>query len=122
MILHGLRQWYDQRGELRSGDQRVSRHYYDVHQLLQAELADAWGNDHALANDCASHARLFFGSPQLELDIAAPGTFTLMPNRPMREAFQRDYAAMAGMVFGTIPRFDDVLNSTEQFERLVNGI
>lgn len=41
MILHGLRQWYDQRGELRSGDQRVSRHYYDVNQLLQAGLADA---------------------------------------------------------------------------------
>lgn len=31
IILHGLRQWHDRRGELRHGGQRVSRHYYDVH-------------------------------------------------------------------------------------------
>ncbi len=36
MILHGLRQWHNRRGELRHGGQRVSRHYYDVHQLMQA--------------------------------------------------------------------------------------
>lgn len=57
MILHGLRQWHDRRGELRHGGQRVSRHYYDVHQLMQATLTDNWQADHALAADCASHAR-----------------------------------------------------------------
>jgi Nucleotidyl transferase AbiEii toxin, Type IV TA system len=30
VILHGLRRWYDHRGQLRHGGQRVSRHYYDV--------------------------------------------------------------------------------------------
>jgi hypothetical protein len=33
VILHGLRRWFDKRGELRGGGQRVSRHYYDLHQL-----------------------------------------------------------------------------------------
>jgi hypothetical protein len=27
VILHGLRRWWDRRGELRGGGQRVSRHY-----------------------------------------------------------------------------------------------
>lgn len=31
VILHGLRRWFDIRGELRGGGHRVSRHYYDVH-------------------------------------------------------------------------------------------
>lgn len=121
MILHGLRQWHDRRGELRHGGQRVSRHYYDVHQLMQAPLAAVWQNDQALAIDCARHARLFFGSADLGLDSAAPGSFTLAPSPAMRETLERDYKAMAGMVFGDIPPFDTVLDSAARFERIVNG-
>lgn len=120
MILHGLRQWHDRRGELRHGGQRVSRHYYDVHQLMQAPLAAAWQADHALAIDCAHHARLFFGSADLGLDIAVPGTFTLTPTTAMRDALAKDYEAMAGMVFGDIPRLEAVLESAERFEQIVN--
>lgn len=120
MILHGLRQWHDRRGELRHGGQRVSRHYYDVHQLMQAPLADAWQADHALAIDCARHARLFFGSADLGLDIAAPGTFTLTPTNEMRDALARDYEAMAGMIFGDIPQLEAVMGSAERFEQIVN--
>jgi hypothetical protein len=121
MILHGLRQWHDRRGELRHGGQRVSRHYYDVHQLMQAPSAAAWQVDHELAIDCTHHARLFFGSADLGLDIAVPGTFTLTPSPAMREALEKDYEAMAGMVFGDVPPLDAVLRSAEHFEQIVNG-
>ena len=119
MILHGLRQWHDRRGELRHGGQRVSRHYYDVHQLMQAEAAHEWQADHALAIDCAHHARLFFGSADLGLDTAAPGTFTLKPSSAMRDALAKDYEAMAGMVFGDVPPLDVVLASAERLEAAV---
>jgi hypothetical protein len=58
IILHGLRQWHDRREELRHGGQRVSRHYYDVFRLLQADTVEAGLADDSLARDCASHARL----------------------------------------------------------------
>ena len=124
IILHGLRQWHDRRGELRHGGQRVSRHYYDVHQLMQAESVEAdarvWQADHALAVDCAQHARLFFGSADLGLDAALPGRFTLAPGAAMRDALARDYAAMSVMVFGTVPELDAVLASVETLERTIN--
>lgn len=116
-----LRQWHDGRGALRHGGQRVSRHYYDAHQLMQAPLATEWQNDQALAIDCARHARLFFGSADLALDIAVPGTFTLTPSAAMRAALEKDYDAMAGIVFGEVPRFDAVLDSAERFEQIVNA-
>ena len=121
IILHGLRQWHDRRGELRHGGQRVSRHYYDVHQLEQAPLAATWEADHALATDCVRHARLFFGSSDLGLDAAQPGTLTLVPGPAMREALRRDYAAMTGMVFGKVPALEAVLDSVAQLEQRVNG-
>ncbi len=121
IILHGLRQWHDRRGELRHGGQRVSRHYYDVHQLMQAPSAATWQRDLELAINCAHHARLFFGSPDLGLDSAIPGRFTLVPDTKMRNALKKDYDAMAGMIFGDIPPFDTVLQSAEHFEQIVNG-
>jgi hypothetical protein len=120
IILHGLRQWHERRGELRHGGQRVSRHYYDVHQLLHVAMANEWTVDLGLANDCAQHARLFFGSADLGLDAARPGAFTLSPDAAMRNALARDYDAMAAMVFGTAPEFDSVLASVRQVESIIN--
>lgn len=120
MILHGLRQWHDRRKELRQEGQRVSRHYYDIHRLLQHEAASDWRADQALATDCARHARLFFGSSDLGLDTAKPGTYTLMPEGAMREALAKDYVAMSGMIFGTVPSLDEVLASVEQLQQSIN--
>ena len=41
VILHGLRQWFDARGALRGGGQRISRHYYDVYRLLDSDVGRA---------------------------------------------------------------------------------
>ncbi len=121
IILHGLRQWHERRGLLRHGGQRVSRHYYDVHQLMQSDAAAQWLGNHALAADCATHARLFFGSPDLGLTTARPGSFTLMPSEAMRKALRTDYAAMAGMIFGEVPSLDAVLACIEEIERRLDG-
>lgn len=121
IILHGLRQWYDRRHELRYEGQRVSRHYYDIHRLMQADGAQAWQADHSLAADCATHARLFFGSPDLGLDTAAVGTFTLTPDDAMHDALGRDYAAMSGMIFGDTPPLDTVLASVAALQMAINA-
>lgn len=121
IILHGLRQWHDRRGQLRQGGQRVSRHYYDIYRLLQHPDVAVWQANHGLARDCAQHARLFFGSADLELDTAAHGTFTLAPSQSMREALARDYVAMGGMIFGLLPEFNDVLHVIEALESRLNA-
>lgn len=120
IILHGLRQWHDRRSLLRQGGQRVSRHYYDVYRLLQHPDAAAWMNDRNLALDCARHARLFFGSADLRLDVAAHGSFTLAPSDAMRDALARDYDAMGGMIFEPPPRIDNVFQAIADLEQHLN--
>ena len=121
VILHGLNQWHARRGELRHGGQRVSRHYYDVYRLLQSGSSAEWLADTALAEDCARHARLFFGSADLGLESAKAGTFTLTPPDAMHDALRRDYTAMAGMIFGEVPALDDVLVSIKDLETRANA-
>lgn len=120
-ILHGLRQWYERRDELKQGGQRISRHYHDVFRLIQGAEGKAWIADQTLGADCFLHARLFFGNPDLGLELARPGSFTLQPTAPMREALARDYAAMVGMVFGDPPPLDDVLQGIATLERTINA-
>jgi hypothetical protein len=121
IILHGLRRWYDNRGELRRGGQRVSRHYYDVFRLLKSEPGRRAMDNTLLAVDCARHARMFFNSGDLDLDHAVAGSFSLQPVNGMIDALRRDYEAMAGMVFGELPSFDDVLVSIAELEARLNA-
>ena len=120
IILHGLRQWHDRRGVLRHGGQRVSRHYYDLHQLMRHERAPQWLENRVLAADCATHARLFFGSADLGLTTAMHGSFMLTPPPAMREALKADYIAMAGMIFGDVPSLDAILETVAKAERDMN--
>jgi Nucleotidyl transferase AbiEii toxin, Type IV TA system len=121
VILHGLRRWYDHRGQLRHGGQRVSRHYYDVFRLLQSPTGKAAEADRQLAEDCARHARMFFNTPDFDLDQAAPGTLSLAPSDPMREALQRDYDAMIGMIMGPAPAFTEVMHVISALEKRLNS-
>jgi hypothetical protein len=58
VIAHGLRRWFDKRGELRGGGQRVTRHYYDLHRLMDSEVGPAATADLALGADCVAHAKI----------------------------------------------------------------
>ena len=120
VIVHGLRRWFEIRGQLRQEGQRVSRHYYDLHRLLASDVADA-AADLALGDDCVRHARMYFSRPDFDLASAKPGAFQLLPYGEMRDRLSRDYGAMSGMIFGAPPSFDEVMNSLAALETRLNG-
>jgi Nucleotidyl transferase AbiEii toxin, Type IV TA system len=121
VILHGLRTWYDRRGQLRHGGQRVSRHYFDIFRVLQSPLAEQVQNDRDLAADCARHARMFFNNPDFDLNHAMPGTLTLTPPHTMLELLERDYDAMAVMITGAVPPLAEILAAISALERRLNA-
>jgi len=44
-----------------------------------------------------------------------------MPTTVMREALERDYRAMIGMVFGKAPSLDEVLAGVAEVEKAINA-
>ncbi|CAN7754051.1 nucleotidyl transferase AbiEii/AbiGii toxin family protein [Mesorhizobium sp. LjNodule214] len=121
VIAHGLRRWYERRGELRQAGQRVSRHYYDLHCLMQSEAGKAALADLDLGADCVRHARMFFDRPDYDLASAVTGSFAITPIPEMVDALARDYENTTAMIFGTPPSFDDILASAGQIEKSLNG-
>ncbi len=115
-----LRRWWDRRGELRGGGQRVSRHYYDVHCLLVSVDWESLVKDTAMAADCVRHARMFFNRPDLDLATAAPGSYALAPHDEMLANLEQDYNAMSQMIFGEIPAFAAIIESVVKLEERLN--
>lgn len=121
VILHGLRRWFERRGELRGGGQRVSRHYYDVSRLLASEAGRNAANNLEMAQDCVRHAKMFFNRPDFDLASAVPGSFTLTPHDEMTATLETDYEAMSGMIFGAIPPINEILTTISELEEQLNG-
>ena len=99
----------------------MSRHYYDVFKLAQSDTGKLALSDRALGIDCARHARLFFFIADYDLEHAAPGSLKICPTEEMTTALQRDFKAMAGMVFGEMPPFESVLDALADLERRLNS-
>jgi hypothetical protein len=121
VILHGLRRWFERRSELRGGGQRISRHYYDLHRLMESAAGDLASADLQLGADCVAHARMFFDRSDYDLASAQPPTFALAPHDEMVDSLRRDYVAMSAMIFGPPPAFDDVMESVSELETRING-
>jgi len=120
VIAHGLRRWHDRRGVLRQDGQRMSRHYYDLHCLLGSDAGRTALADRDLGADCVRHARMFFDRTDYDLASAAAGNFAVAPRGAMIDALRRDYDATRAMIFGTVPAFDDILESVERIDGAIN--
>jgi hypothetical protein len=121
VILHGLRNWFDRRNILRQEGQRISRHYYDVHQLLSSEVGKSAVADRGLGMDSARHARMFFYHRDFNLDSAVDGRFTLTPSDGMIDGLRSDYDKMSDMIFGDVPDFDEVIASVRALDTQLNS-
>jgi hypothetical protein len=120
LILHGMTFYFAAAGALR-GNGRMSRHYYDIHKLMDGPVGEKACADHALIQDCVRHARMFFNRNNTGLDQAECGSFRLKPTDEMLDPLRADYDAMATMIFGEVPTFEAVLESAARAEEQLNA-
>jgi len=121
VILQGLRRWFINRGELKGGGNRVSRHYYDLHEMMKSAMGKLAFTDLGLGADCVAHARMFFNRVPFDLDRARSPTFALTPEDGMYDDLKRDYAAMSVMIFGDAPAFDAIIETVAEVEQAINA-
>jgi hypothetical protein len=120
LILHGLTHYFEAQGTVR-GDGRMSRHYYDVHRIMANPVGEKACQDNSLIEDCVQHAKMFFYRGNTGLDAATRGSFRLRPIKEMLEPLKKDYAAMATMIFGEVPTFEEILASVARAEERLNA-
>ena len=100
---------------------RMSRHYYDMAQLIGHGAKGRAVSSLDLLEQVAHHKSVFFKAAWANYERAKPGSLRLMPNEDLTAALRRDYSGMREMIIGDAPDFDDILGEIEAFEAEING-
>mmetsp|Transcript_29579 Transcript_29579/g.58343 ORF Transcript_29579/g.58343 Transcript_29579/m.58343 type:complete len:336 (+) Transcript_29579:759-1766(+) len=100
---------------------RMSRHYYDMAQLIGHEAKMRAVGRLDLLGQVAHHKSVFFKAAWAKYEDAKPGSLRLMPNEELTAALRRDYSGMREMIIGDAPGFDDILGAIEAFEAEINS-
>ncbi len=101
---------------------RFSRHYYDVHHLVQdADLVERVIEDTELLEAIVENKRAYFFESWNWYPTAKRGTFRLVPSAKRQKELAEDYLAMQHMIFGDKPEFSEIITTLKQLEDSINA-
>ena len=119
-ILHGLYYGYREENRIPEDRQRLSRHHYDVAMIYNSEIGKRAIENNELREKVRQHKLDFFKTAWKRFDLAVAGTIRIVPYDDLLKSLERDYRSMQGMMLGTAPNFNDVIEVLKQLENLLN--
>jgi hypothetical protein len=101
---------------------RLSRHYYDLYQMIKDGVADRAISNLSLLYDVIDHKKKYFRAGWAQYETAVPGTLSITPNSYLQGILEKDYAQMQHMLFDEIPEFHVIIESLQRFEDRINDV
>lgn len=101
---------------------RYSRHYYDLYCIAHSDNKKLAYEDLSLLKKVVDFKMKFYPRKWARYEEAVPGTLKLVPPQYRMESLQRDYDAMAHMIFGEYPKFDTLMQYISQLEDEINTL
>ena len=120
LILHGAHCGYRDKERLPEDRNRISRHYYDAAMITATDTGASALSDLELLDAVRSHNLMTFRQAWKRFEQATPGSVRLVPQPGLREAIERDYAAMQSMILGDAPNFEWINEQLQQAENAIN--
>jgi hypothetical protein len=99
---------------------RMSRHYYDVGEMVGSSIYSKAIKDIDLLIKVAEHKALFFKDSNARYDLAKPGSLRLVPLDKHLVQLNEDYRQMQEMFFEDPPSFESVLDKLKTAEEEIN--
>ena len=97
---------------------RLSRHLYDVYQLLRSDHALKAINDKTLYEAIVKHRQEFYHMGGIDYNIHQPQTLNPLPIPEFRDAWEADYHLMQEqMIYGDSPPFQTIIDTIKKFTR-----
>lgn len=101
--------------------ERMSRHLYDVYNIMQTKIADEALADDNLYDSVIEHRRKFIGLKGFDYDSLRKGTLKIAPTGEIRAKWKTDYKnTVANMIMGEAPSFEDIMLALEDLNNRIN--
>ncbi len=92
--------------------ERMSRHMYDIGQMLKTPIAERAINDADLYRQVVEHRRTFIGLRGFDYDTLYPATLNIIPPTSVIEQWKADYENMRlHMIYGESVSFEELINT-----------
>ena len=120
LILHGAHCGYRDEKRLPDDRNRISRHYYDAAMITATATGTSALSDLGLLDAVRDHNLIAFRQAWKRFEQAVPGSVRPVPQPGLREAIERDYAAMQDMILGDAPEFEWINGKLQEAEAAIN--
>ena len=101
--------------------ERMSRHLYDVHRIMQTGIADQALTDENLYNSVIEHRRKFIGLRGFDYDTLRRPNLKIVPTGEIRDRWEADYKnTVMNMVMGAAPTFGEIIAELEELNERIN--
>ncbi len=95
--------------------ERMSRHMYDIGQMLKTQIVERAINDAELYHQVIEHRRTFIGLRSFDYDTLYPATLNIVPPASVIEQWKADYENMRiHMIYGESVPFDELVNDLKK--------
>lgn len=92
--------------------ERMSRHMYDIGQMLKKTIAERAINDVELYRQVIEHRRAFIGLRGFDYDTLYPATLNILPPASIIDQWKADYENMRlHMIYGESVSFEELVNN-----------
>ena len=103
--------------------ERMSRHMYDIGQMLKTPIAERAINNADLYRQVVEHRRTFVGLRGFDYDTLYPATLSIVPPASIAEQWRTDYENMRmHMIYGESVSFDELTSNLKELNDKVKEL
>lgn len=100
---------------------RMSRHLYDVHRIMQTPIADEALSDNELYDTVIEHRKTFIGLKGFDYDTLRKPTLSILPPDSVYAAWKKDYETMQEeMIYGESVPFEKIISDLKELNDKIN--
>ena len=102
--------------------ERMSRHMYDLVQMLGTDVAEKALADKNLFASVVAHRKTFIGMKGFDYSTLAPGSINIVPKEDVREKWEKDYEdTQLAMIYSpTAPAFEEIIDAVRKLNDRIN--
>ncbi len=103
--------------------ERMSRHIYDISQIMDTPIADRALKDVSLYTSVIEHRRRFIGLKGFDYSTLRPQSLRIVPPADVLELWKRDYEMMQeSMIYGDSLPFDKLIEKIRDLNDRINSM
>ncbi len=100
--------------------ERMSRHLYDLHKMIDSPFADEALDDTELYTQLMQHREWYMRISWVDYESLAPKTISFLPPAEVIEDYRKDYQFMQEqMIYEAAPDFDEIIRSLTMLQEKI---